>query len=518
MSDRRDKLISLLAALGLLAFLSVFAVLNFRYLAVFCDGDVYTDMELAREMWLQKTLFPSNWVFGNQYYVIATPVFAAFFYGLTGSMTRAMALASTLMGLLLLLSLAWMLRPFLPRRSQRLCALLCFAAAPFGTRLLLEPEGQLFFVLASYYACYAITLFVVFGDYVRALNRPEDPRPLPLLLALLLSFACGMQSLRQTAVMILPLLALEFFALLARLIRREAPFPPARRRALRRVFAYTAADLLGLLLMRLLRIPNQSIYEAPAGGLAGRLHPLWAALRGISGLDAALYGEARPFFFLFFAAQLLCLLAAAVLVLRRLRSPGAPERLWLLCLISLGGALLAGLVLPLKMREIYLFIWYPLLTVSFALLLARRERASLWLSLLCAALCIGNLCFSYGSSLRYAEELDDEAQRAFVRDAGEAGIRYVYGDWYSLPYYAARADDALRCGFWDESTLDTVNYLNLRDIYGEEENAAALYLMSPWHEAPFLRIAGERGVKVELFGRYGPCPAYRAEQPLMRVP
>ncbi|MBQ6720557.1 MAG: hypothetical protein IJQ88_00220, partial [Clostridia bacterium] len=33
-TDRRDKSISLLAALGLLAFLAVFAVLNFRYLAV----------------------------------------------------------------------------------------------------------------------------------------------------------------------------------------------------------------------------------------------------------------------------------------------------------------------------------------------------------------------------------------------------------------------------------------------------------------------------------------------------
>lgn len=517
-TDRRDNSISLLAALGLLAFLAVFAVLNFRYLAVFCDGDVYTDMELAREMWLQKTLFPSNWVFGNQYYVIATPVLAALFYGLTGSMTLAMALATTLMGLLLLLSFGWMLRPFLPRRSYRLCVLLAFTAAPMGTRLLLEPEGQLFFVLASYYACYTITLFVVFGDYVRALERPETARPLPLLLALLLSFAAGMQSLRQTAVMILPLLALELLALLLRLLRRQEALPRARRRALRRVLGYTTADLLGLLLMRLLRIPHQSIYEAPAGGAAARLRPLWAALRGISGLDAALYGEARPFLLLFFAAQLLCLIAALVLVLRRLDAPGALERLWLLCLISLGGALLAGLVLPLKMREIYLFVWYPLLALSLALLFARREKTSFWLSLLCAALCLGNLYVSYGSSLRYAAKQDCGEQRAFVRDAREAGIRYVYGDWYSLPYFAVWGDDAFRCGFWDESTLDTVNYLNLRDIYGEEENASAVYLMSRWHEAPFLALAEERGVEVELFGRYGKCPAYRAERPLMRVP
>ena len=42
--------------------------------------------------------------------------------------------------------------------------------------------------------------------------------------------------------------------------------------------------------------------------------------------------------------------------------------------------------------------------------------------------------------------------------------------------------------------------------------------MSRWHEAPFLQLAEERGVNVELFGRYERCPAYRADRPLMRVP
>ena len=164
MDERRDKFISLLAALALLAFLAVFAVLNFRYEQVFCDGDVYTDMALSREIWRQKSLFPSNWIFGNQYYVVATPVLAALFYGLTGSMNLAMGLATTVMGLLVLLSLDWMLRPFVRRRGHRLIALLMLCAAAMGTRLLLEPEGQLFFVMASYYACYLITLFLVFGD------------------------------------------------------------------------------------------------------------------------------------------------------------------------------------------------------------------------------------------------------------------------------------------------------------------------------------------------------------------
>ena len=178
----------------------------------------------------------------------------------------------------------------------------------------------------------------------------------------------------------------------------------------------------------------------------------------------------------------------------------------------------SGYSLPLKMREIYLFLWYPLLALSFALLFLRGAKLSHWLALLLAALSLGNLCFSYGSSLRYAAERDNSAQLAFVRDAEEAGIRYVYGDWYSLPGFAVWGDDDFRCGFWDESTLDTVNYLNLRDIYGEEENAEALYLFTYWDEASFLERAREKGASPELFGRYGNCPAYRSDKPVMRVP
>lgn len=519
MPDRRDKFIRCLAGLSLLAFLAVFAVLNFRWLPVFCDGDIYTDMSLAREMWEQKTLFPAGWIFGNQYYVIATPVLASLFYGLTGSMNLSMALATTVMGLLLLVSFDYLLRAFTRDPTQRLCLLLLFTAAPMGTRLLLEPQGQLFFVLASYYACYLITLFVVFGDYARALDAPVRLRPAALLLSLALSFATGMQSPRQTAVMVLPLLALELLALLRRLALREGLLPAARRRALGRVGGYTAANLLGLLFIRALHVPCHNIYGAPEGGLVGRLHPLWAALRGITGLDAALFGEATWFFLLFLAAQLGCVLAALWAVLRSLKKgPDALCRLWLLCLISLGGTLLAGLVLPLHMRAIYLFLWYPFVALSFALALRLRPKAGALLSLLLCLLCLGNLVLSYGSSLRYAEEADRSHQKAFVRDAEAAGIRYLYGDWYTVPRYAVWADGAFCCGFWDEVTLQPLDYLNLQDIYTEEANAEALYLMAPWYEAPFLSLAEERGATVEFFGQYRRALVYRSDRQLMRFP
>ena len=77
---------------------------------------------------------------------------------------------------------------------------------------------------------------------------------------------------------------------------------------------------------------------------------------------------------------------------------------------------------------------------------------------------------------------------------------------------------AFRCGFWDEAVFDTVNYLNLLDIYGEEENAAGLYFFTEWFEPSFLEVAEKKGATVELFGVYDRCRAYRSDRPLMRVP
>ena len=521
MSERRDRIISWAALSVLAAFLAVFALINFRRMTVFCDGDVYADMLLAREMWRQKTLFPADWIFGNQYYVIATPVAAALFYGLTGSMNLSMALATTLMGLLLLLSFAWLLRPLVAKRSHRLCALLLLVAAPMGTELLLEPEGQLFFVLASYYACYLITLFVVFGDYLRALERPDAVRPLPLSLALLLSFACGMQSLRQTAVMVLPLLALELLALLRRLVRREGILPPARRRAARRCLAAAAANLLGCVCIRALHVPSRSIYDrvsASSGGLWKLVHDLWTAWRGISGLDAAAFGKAPVFFWLFFALQLACVLAAAVSVLRKLRSgPDGLGVLWLLCAVSLGGTLLAGLLVQLQMREIYLFLWYPFTAISCAVVLEALPAPvprRLLAALLCL-LCLGNLYFSYGSSLRWARERDTAPFTDLCRRAEEAGIEYAYGEWSIVPLFAVWSDGALTGGFWGEIYFDVRESINLQNIYSEEDNEKAVYLLGPWNRGYVEDYAAAHGAELEVFADYGDYIAYRSSRQLM---
>ena len=71
------------AAFGCILFLLSFLIINFKLFPEFCDSDMFVDLYPARLMWEQKKLFPEGWVFGNQYFVIASPVWTAFFYGLT---------------------------------------------------------------------------------------------------------------------------------------------------------------------------------------------------------------------------------------------------------------------------------------------------------------------------------------------------------------------------------------------------------------------------------------------------
>ena len=180
-TSKTEYLLAGLLLLVLLAYLGLFGFLNFRGFARLALADMYEDTLCARLMWEAKSIFPKRFLFGNQFYVIATPVLAALFYGLCGSMNTAMALATTVMSLLILLSMDWMLRPVLKKPWQRLAALLAFVGLLFGPGSARREDGtQLFFVMCSYYACYVICDFVVLGDYARA--RLSGGRRLPALL------------------------------------------------------------------------------------------------------------------------------------------------------------------------------------------------------------------------------------------------------------------------------------------------------------------------------------------------
>lgn len=262
-SERKRAVIErcLIVMLGccILAYLGMCAIINFRGFERYCDSDMYADTLVSRLMWEQKTFFPKNWIFSNQFYFIATPVLSALFYGLTGNSNTAMALATSVMTGLIFVSFLWLLQAITKDFLVQLFACFLFISsviAPDGPSSL---NAQLFFVMASYYACYLIAMFVVFGDYIRA-TKSTLPRLGTWILCLFLSFTTGMQSLRQTVVMVLPILAYEFFLAIRRMLQGDKPWNKGNIRTLIRAASYAVANVAGVITIELINPPHTSIY------------------------------------------------------------------------------------------------------------------------------------------------------------------------------------------------------------------------------------------------------------------
>ena len=209
-SDKKiisEKIISITLLSIIVLFFALIVYINFLQNPNFYCTDMYSDMCYSQEVWEHKSIFPEGWVFGNQFYAVATPVVASIFFGITKNHTLAMAITSTLMSLLILLSFAWMIKPMCKKQSSCFAGLVILLALPlFLTNPITKTTGwQLLYTMCSYYACYAITAFLGYGCYLRFHSKISLSTKIILIVTLILSLGCGIQSLRQTVIMILPL-------------------------------------------------------------------------------------------------------------------------------------------------------------------------------------------------------------------------------------------------------------------------------------------------------------------------
>lgn len=512
---KTEKGLSVLAILVMACYFAVFAVINFKCFARFCEQDMYADTLVAKMMWEQKSLLPLGYVFGNQLYVVATPVLAALFYGLTGSPNTAMALATTVMSALIMLSFFWLLRPVVKRGISLACAALMLVACAFGDKLVNQEMGQLLFILCSYYACYLITLFVVLGDYTRSAADP-GLRPLTLTLSLLLCFATGMQSLRQTCIMVLPILAFEGLRLLLGFRKQGKAIFCCRKLPLLRALAYASANLAGLLFAKLFPLHQYTIFDADPDSFSQRLSDVYVAFRDVAGFGWA--GPEHPFFILLLAFQLALLFGALALQLRQIRRPSALSDLWWLLLISIAAVTAAALLTSLRIRAVYLFMYYPLLALSVALVLEQvGPRLRCTVSLALCLLSLANLYCSYIPSVRSALAPREEPLEQISAWAVENGYELVYGNHTSVaPGIAAYSDGALVAGCWDEEIMFKAKpYLNIQNIYSLEDVERAIFVFTPWELDYAQEAAMNAGAELTFQGRYGELSVYTSTEQLM---
>ena len=119
----------------LLVYFIYMCYLNLSLTPSFYCTDMYSDILYSVRVWETKSIFPDGWGFGNQLYVIATPVLAALIYGIIGHPARAMAIATIIMALGVFASFLWMLRPVFEKKSYTISVLTGFNVKVNGVQL-----------------------------------------------------------------------------------------------------------------------------------------------------------------------------------------------------------------------------------------------------------------------------------------------------------------------------------------------------------------------------------------------
>ena len=520
-----EQFIVAVAVICIAAHFLLYAYLNFAGLPRYCNSDVFADMQLAKRMWEKKTLFPTGWGFCNQYFVIGTPVLAALFYGVLGNINIAMAMATEVMSALIMLSFLWLLRGCEEPLSYRLlgCVLLLFSVVlPYGSYAM---NSMLFFTQASFYSCYLITMFVVFGDYIRVRNDSSIRVP-AWVLSVLLCFATGMHSLRQTAVMVLPLFAYELFCGLRHVCVGSPFWTKADRPRLMRVLSYGLANGVGILLMKWLDVPISPIYSSNQGTsvaerLQGKLIAIGTALAEITSVDYLLAGDCSKLLLVVIVLILAVAVGGTFLWFSRIRRPeSGTEACWALCAIGLCAILLATVVTDVTLRGIYLFMWFPLVAFSGLMLVKRLpEWGRKLATVLVCVLSLMSLLYCFAPNLRETATGEETDAQRMSDWAVENGYQYVYGEyWGTAPQVAVWADGKLDAGCWHgEQNVYLVEMANTpKDIYGEDENQKAVYVFTAVDEAQGLERAEARGVTLTKVAEFGVFCAYTSPVQLMQ--
>lgn len=516
---KREKIFSVVLTVLLLGFVGMVFYINFSINPEYYDGDIYNDINYAKEAWKAKSLFPKDWIFGNQTYVVATPVLAALFYGITGNGFTAMAIASCIMTVLTLLTYDWMTRTLFSYNERTAGFLFMIGFLLLKAHVATNQQGiQAFFTMASYYACYLINAFIVYGCYVRIRQgKFTGKHIIPAIIGAALSFGTGMQSLRQTAVMALPLVACEVLLIIIYSAKDK-------RFAISYSTLFSAivfiANIAGLVAMRFIEINQNSIYGTTAfvSSFKDFFRKLFLNMESVAltfGLDAL---ELRmrlvasiPFLLIILIGFILCV---KDYIKNKCNEQG---RFVLVMLLTLGcvSVFAAGVLTDVVNRALYYFMIYPLLAVCVSYIIVKFEKKRDVLFAVVAVFTAGMIIFRTAGAVEEIKAGKDKNSTAhqianYMLDNGYDTIYSVFGLSGVMDgaenVVVASGDKIHIVQFKNVDSskpMKPVEYLCVKDGYKQWDNSKSLYLLRD-HELPKVKkIAEKYDVTMAEKARFG---------------
>lgn len=516
---KREKIFSVVLTVLLLGFVGMVFYINFSINPEYYDGDIYNDINYAKEAWKAKSLFPKDWIFGNQTYVVATPVLAALFYGITGNGFTAMAIASCIMTVFVILTYDWMTRTLFSYNERTAGFLFMIGFLLLKAHVATSQQGiQAFFTMASYYACYLINAFIVYGCYVRIRQgKFTGKHIIPAIIGAALSFGTGMQSLRQTAVMALPLVACEVLLIIIYSAKDK-------RFAISYSTLFSAivfiANIAGLVAMRFIEINQNSIYGTTAfvSSFKDFFRKLFLNMESVAltfGLDAL---ELRvrlvasiPFLLIILIGFILCV---KDYIKNKCNEQG---RFVLVMLLTLGcvSVFAAGVLTDVVNRALYYFMIYPLLAVCVSYIIVKFEKKRDILFSVVAVFTAGMIIFRTAGAVEEIKAGKDKNSTAhqianYMLDNGYDTIYSVFGLSGVMDgaenVVVASGDKIHTVQFKNVDSskpMKPVEYLCVKDGYKQWDNSKSLYLLRD-HELPKVKkIAEKYDVTMAEKARFG---------------
>lgn len=451
----------------------------------FYNCDMYSDALVAKEMWVEKTLFPEDWVFGNQFYIAATPVLAALMYGILGDSYLALSAASCLMTVFILLSFIYCMKEAVDKKYLPLGLFCISGAGIICTGACSNVFGwQIFYTMASYYATYFIGILLSLGVWLR-LKKYNKVNPIMVISVLLLNCALGMNSLRQTLTGCLPLVALDCLLLLTEIIRQKKFIPVIRSSVKRVMFSVGALlfNLAGVVIVKFLDINSDPIIEETRlSYLPSEIfRNLISTLKSIATiLGFSFYDRGIRYVPLLIIAAIFFLIAVTTIVSIIKNKEESPlTYLITFSFISLAALAFTG-VFILRTRHIYYFIWFFMLTcciIYMAVKLKGKIKSALLITILICGMVNCTYSF-YNDYKRYSER-----HEGFERIADtliDDGVEYLFTGVEFNSRVAAYSKDKFTHGmlFWDfnketGSFLYPVWYIQSKETFRHmnDENA-----------------------------------------------
>ena len=517
--NKSEKIFSVILTVLLLAFLGLVFYVNLSCNPEYYDGDIYNDINYAKEAWKAKSIFPKDWIFGNQTYVVATPVLAALFYGIIGNGFTAMAIASCIMTVLIVLTYDWMTRTLFSYNERMAGFLFLIGVLLLKAHVATSQQGiQAFFTMASYYACYLINAFIVYGCYIRLRKGEFSGKHIAMsVIGIALSFGTGMQSLRQTAVMALPLVACEILMIIIYSIRDKKFAISSSTLFSAIVFV---SNIAGLIAMKFIEINQNSIYGTTAFVKSlkeflekGFFNVEYVVLTfGLDSLELRVRLVVSTVF-------LLIILIGFILCVKDFFKNKCIDqgRFVLVMLLTLGcvSVFAAGVLTDVVNRALYYFMIYPLLAVCVSYIIVKYPGKRKAFFSIIAVFVAGMIAFRTVGAVGEIKNGKDENSTAhqianYMLDNGYDTIYSVFGlsgimdgaeniivasgDKIHLVQYK-RVDRS--------KPMKPVEYLCVKDDYKQWDNEKSLYLLREWELPKVRELAEKYGVEMTKQAQFG---------------